>query len=75
MSFFVQKEVRGLFMIISNTLIILGRRLMGRRFASDEPSLSFFVIAINLAFFHFLGKYMLFSVVEEYCVVPFYFVR
>ena len=50
-------------MIISYTLLMLGRRLMGRRFAGDEPSLFFFffVMATSLAFFHFLGKYVLFS--------------
>jgi hypothetical protein len=56
MLFFVQKEFMGLFMIISYTLLMLGRRLIGRRFAGDDPSLSLFVMAINLAFFHFLGK-------------------
>ena len=59
--FFEQKAARGLFMIISYTLLMLGRRLMGRRFAGDEPSLFFFVMAMSLAFFHFLGKYVLFS--------------
>ena len=54
--FFEQKAARGLFMIISYTLLMLGRRLMGRRFAGDEPSLFFFVMAMSLAFFHFLGS-------------------
>ena len=43
-------------MTISYTLLMLERRLIGHGFAGDEPSLSFSVIAMSLAFFHFLGK-------------------
>ena len=48
-------------MIISYTLLMLGKRLIGSRFAGDEPSLFFFVMAMSLSFFHFLGKHVLFS--------------
>ena len=34
----------GLLMTISYTLLMLGRRLIGRRFAGDEPSLFTFII-------------------------------
>ena len=65
--FFAQKAARELFMTISYALLMLGRRLIGRRFAGDEPYLSFFVITISLAFFHFLGKYVLFSALLVLC--------
>ena len=55
--FFEQKAARGLFMIISYTLVMLGRRLMGRRFAGDEPSLFFFFCdGYEFGFFPFFGE-------------------
>lgn len=59
--FFVRKETRGLFMTISNNLLMLSKGLIGRRFEGKKSFLSLFVMAINLPFFHFLGKYALFS--------------
>ena len=45
-------------MIISYTLLMLGRRLMGRRFAGDEPSLFFFFFCdgYEFGFFPFFGE-------------------
>ena len=54
--FFEQKAARGLFMIILYTLLMLGRRLMGRRFAGDEPSLFFFCNGYEFGFSPFFGE-------------------
>ena len=62
-------------MIISYTLLMLGRRLIGRRFAGDEPSLFFFCNGYEFGFFPFFGEVrVVWRVIKQYCVVPFYFV-